>query len=94
MITEAQIDAAMDALAPNLFGREQMRAALVAAERAAWIDPPEEQGPWLLVRSELERRDEKMVWGRWIQVGMHHGRIMPSRNTVRRRVRRFPEMPE
>lgn len=94
MITDAMIDAAMDALAPNLFGREQIRAALIAAERAAWIEPTGEEGPWLYVMSHLEWNNGKMEWGRWLTPSTHHGRPMSSDDTVRRRVRRLPEMPE
>lgn len=94
MITEAQIDAAMDALAPDLFGREQMRAALVAAERAAWVEPTGEEGPWLCCWSAMEWKDGKETWGPWNEPYMHHGRYPASTISARRRVRRLPEMPE
>lgn len=94
MITDAQIDAAMDALAPNLFGREQMRAALIAAERAAWIEPPPEDGEWLCCCSDLEWNHGNMTWGPWNTPYVTHSRVRPSNGTIRRRVRRLPELPE
>ena len=94
MITENMIDAAMAALAPDLFGRDQIRSALIAAERAAWIEPTWEDGEWLCCYSDLEWTHGNMVWGPWKVTHVAHERVAPSKDTRRRRVRRLPELPE